>query len=98
MLFALICQDKPGALQVRMDTRPDHVAFLNGLNDDGKLAFAGPFLDAEGKPNGSLVVIEAEDQAAAESLAAQDPYAKANLFSSVEIRLWNWVFNKPAAA
>ena len=28
MLFALICKDKPGHLQVRLDTRPDHVAFL----------------------------------------------------------------------
>lgn len=98
MLFALICQDKPGSLQVRMDARPDHVAFLDGLNENGKLAFAGPFLDAEGKPSGSLVVIEAADQADAETLAGQDPYAKAGLFSSVDIRPWNWVFNKPSAA
>ncbi len=97
MLFALICKDKPGALQVRMDTRPDHVAFLNGLNDENKLAFAGPFLDADGKPDGSMVVVEAADRAAAEQIAASDPYARAGLFQSVEIRPWNWVFNKPAA-
>lgn len=80
MLFALICKDKPGHLQVRLDARPDHVAFLNGLNADKKLAFAGPFLDADGKPNGSMVVIEATDLAGAEALAAADPYAKAGLF------------------
>ncbi|MBN9250861.1 MAG: hypothetical protein BGO03_02235 [Mesorhizobium sp. 61-13] len=97
MLFALICKDKPGALQIRMDTRPNHVAFLNGLNDEKKLAFAGPFLDADGKSNGSLVVIEAADQADAEKIAASDPYAKAGLFQSVEILPWNWAFNKPAA-
>lgn len=96
MLFALICKDKPGALQLRMDTRPEHVAFLQGLNAEKKLAFAGPFLDAEGKPDGSLVVIEAPDRAGAEALAAADPYAKAGLFDSVEIRPWNWVVNKPA--
>jgi uncharacterized protein YciI len=28
---------------------------------------------------------------------AADPYAKAGLFANVEIRAWNWVFNKPAA-
>ncbi len=28
MLFALICTDKPGHLQVRMDTRPAHLAYL----------------------------------------------------------------------
>ena len=98
MLFALICKDKPGALQVRMDTRPEHVKFINGLIAEKKLAFAGPFLDGEGKSNGSLVVIEAEDRAAAEALATSDPYAKAGLFDSVEVRAWSWVFNKPAEA
>lgn len=98
MLFALICKDKPGHLQVRLDARPDHVAFLNGLNADKKLAFAGPFLDADGKPNGSMVVIEAADLVAAEALAAADPYAKAGLFEKVEIKPWTWVFNKPAEA
>ena len=98
MLFALICKDKPGHLQVRLDARPDHVNFLNGLNADKKLAFAGPFLDADGKPNGSLVVIEAIDLAAAEALATADPYAKAGLFESVDVKPWTWVFNKPAEA
>jgi len=98
MLFAFLCQDKPGALQVRLDTRPAHIEFLDGLNSAGKLAFAGPFLDADGKPNGSLVVVEAPDLAAAQALSAADPYAKAGLFESVEIRQWNWTFNKPAAS
>lgn len=98
MLYALICKDKPDHLQVRMDARPDHVAFLDGLNGSGVLKFAGPFLDEAGKPNGSLVVIDAGDKAAAEKLASADPYAKAGLFESVEIRPWNWVFNKPQAA
>ena len=98
MLFALICKDKPGSLQVRLDTRPEHVAFLEELNREKKLAFAGPFLDAEGKPNGSLVVVEAPDMAAARALSAADPYAKAGLFENVEIRQWNWTFNKPTAS
>lgn len=98
MLFALICKDKPGHLQVRLDARPDHVAFLNDLNAKGTLKFAGPFLDADGKPDGSLVVIEAADAAAAKAIADTDPYAKAGLFDSVDIRQWNWVFNNPASA
>lgn len=98
MLFALLCKDKPGHLQVRLDNRPAHVDFLNGLNAKGGLAFAGPFLDADGKPNGSLVVIEAADLAAAQALAATDPYAKAGLFESVDVNAWNWVFNKPETA
>ncbi|MDX8500363.1 YciI-like protein [Mesorhizobium sp. VK4C] len=98
MLFALICKDKPGSLQLRIDTRPAHAAFLGNLIGEGRLAFAGPFLDADGKPDGSLVMIEAPDMAGAQAVAATDPYARAGLFESVEIRAWNWVFQKPAGA
>lgn len=95
MLFALICNDKPGSLQLRMDTRPDHVAHLNDLNDRGILKFAGPFLDEDGNPNGSLVVVEAGDAHDAKTLADSDPYALAGLFANVTIRPFNWTFNNP---
>ena len=95
MHFAFLCQDKPGALQVRLETRPDHLAYLNGLNADGKLAFAGPFLGDDGKPTGSLVVVKAETIDEARQIAENDPYAKAGLFASVEVKAWNWVFNNP---
>jgi uncharacterized protein YciI len=97
MFFAFVCQDKPGALQLRMDTRPAHIAFLDGLNAEGKLVFAGPFLDADGKPNGSLVVVKTETIEEARALSAADPYAKAGLFANVDIRAWNWTYNKPEA-
>ena len=98
MLFAFICHDKPNHLQLRLDTRPEHVAYLNALNEAGTLKFAGPFLGEDGKPNGSLVVVEAADAQAATTIAAADPYARAGLFASVDIRPWNWVFNNPASA
>ena len=97
MLFAFICADKPGALQVRMDTRPDHLAHLNALDASGKLAFAGPFLGEDGKPTGSLVVVKAETIEEARQIAESDPYAKAGLFANVEVKAWNWVFNNPEA-
>jgi uncharacterized protein len=96
MLFAFIGKDKPDNLQVRIDNRPAHVAYLEKLNADGVLKIAGPFLGDDGKPYGSLVVIEAADKAATASILAEDPYAKAGLFGSTEINQWNWTFNKPA--
>ena len=50
----------------------------------------------EGKPNGSLVVIEAGDRQEASAILAKDPYAMAGLFESFEIRPWNWTFNNPS--
>ena len=97
MLFAFVCKDKPGHLNVRMETRPAHVEHLNKLNAEGTLKMAGPFLDEEGKPNGSLVIVEAESVEAAVAIADSDPYTKAGLFESVEVKPYNWVFNNPEA-
>ena len=96
MLYALIARDKPGHLQVRLETRPAHVAYLQDLNARGLLKLAGPFLDGEGKPDGSLVVYETETLEAAQALVDADPYTKAGLFAETEIRAWNWTINKPA--
>lgn len=95
MIFTLICKDRPGQLEVRLSNRPAHLEYLEGLNAEGRLKFAGPFLGEDGKPIGSLVAVETEDAAAARTLADSDPYAKAGLFESVEILPWNWVFNAP---
>ena len=90
MLFAILCEDKPGALELRMETRPAHL--------DGTLKFAGPFLtEKEQTPCGSLVVIEAEDAEAAKAIADKDPYAEAGLFESVAIRPWVWAINNPGS-
>ena len=95
MLYALICTDKPNSLAIRKAKRPEHVAYLNSLGDTLKLA--GPFTEADGETmNGSLVVIEAASLQAAKEIAAGDPYAKAGLFASVEIRPWIWTLNNPS--
>jgi uncharacterized protein YciI len=96
MLFALICTDKPNSLDVRQNNRPAHLAFLENLGSDMKAA--GPFVDDEGKPTGSLVIIQAENLAAAKAIAAQDPYATAGLFSSVVIKPWKWLIKNPESA
>ncbi|MCB1443852.1 MAG: YciI family protein [Methyloceanibacter sp.] len=94
MLFAFICTDKPDGLPVRMAHRPEHLAYLKGLGR--ALKFAGPFTAEDGETmNGSLVVIEADSLATAREIASADPFAKAGLFASVEIRPWLWSLGKP---
>lgn len=96
MLFALICTDKPNSVELRMKVRPDHVAFLNALGSNMKTA--GPFTDEQGAPTGSLVIIEADNLAAAQTIAESDPYAIAGLFQSVDIRPWKWLIKNPETA
>jgi uncharacterized protein len=90
MLFALVCTDKPQSLDLRLAVRPNHVTFLETYQD--KLVQAGPLLDPDGRPAGSLLIIDVEDAAAAAGFADADPYAKAGLFESVIIRPYKSIF------
>jgi uncharacterized protein len=96
MYFIAHCLDKPDSLQIRLDNRPIHLAYLEGLGT--KVVLAGPYLDASGNPCGSMLLFEAPDQATVEAWVAGDPYAKAGLFALVEVRPWRWVINPPKLA
>jgi uncharacterized protein YciI len=96
MLFAIICTDKPGSLQLRTDRRPDHRSYLEALNSQGAIAFSGPFVSAEGSADGSMIVVDVEDLAAASAIAENDPYSQCGLFQDVQIRQWIWGMNAPA--
>jgi uncharacterized protein YciI len=88
-LFALTCIDKPGALPVRLAARERHLAWVGGT---GALKLGGPFLDEAGGMAGSLLIIEAEDLAAARAFNAADPYTQAGLWASVDIRPFRVTF------
>ena len=88
MFHVLICQDRPGALDIRLANRDAHLAYIR---ETGVVAQAGPLLDAEGAMAGSLVILDVPDLAAAEAWAKSDPYARADLFASVQIRPWKRV-------
>jgi len=88
MRFALMTQDKPGALQLRMDNRADHLAYIEAT---GVVEMAGPVMDDEGQMCGSLIVLDVDDLATAQSWADNDPYAKAGLFANVTLRAWKKV-------
>ncbi|MEM7498504.1 MAG: YciI family protein [Pseudomonadota bacterium] len=89
MLYAIICIDKPGALEIRKENREAHLRHIKST--DGAIQQAGPFLDDAGEMRGSLLIYAAEDRSEVEAWAAADPYAEAGLFQSVEIRAWKRV-------
>ena len=93
MLYTFYCTDKPEAVGVRAAHREAHLAFLGNLGE--RLFLAGPLLSEDGSAMvGSLIIVDCEDMAAARSLAATDPYAKAGLFSGVTIKPWRKVLPK----
>lgn len=87
MLIALIARDKPGALQTRLDNRAAHLAYID---ETGVVAQAGPLLE-DGNMAGSLIILDMDNMAAAQSWVDNDPYAKAGLFAKVELIEWKKV-------
>ncbi len=90
--FLLLCRDKPDSVDLRMATREAHLAYI--AKADGNVLLAGPMLDDNGRPVGSLLIIDAEDRNAANAFAEADPYAKASLFEDVEVRPYKLVTGK----
>ena len=88
MRVALMTRDKPGALQIRLDTREAHLAYIK---ETGVVEMAGPFLDESGQMCGSMIVLEVADLAAARAWAENDPYNKAGLFADFRIQEWKKV-------
>jgi uncharacterized protein YciI len=88
-LYALTCLDKENGLQTRMGARQDHLAWVAAT---GRLRLGGPFLDDKGDMAGSLMIIEAEDLEAARQFNRDDPYTKAGLWGSVDIRPFRVTF------
>jgi uncharacterized protein len=91
MLFALVAFDKPNNPQRRLDLRPRHLTYLDSLGS--QLKIAGPFLDEAGNMAGSIVVIEAETEAAAREVFGRDPFMQEGLFDSVTIKPWRLARN-----
>lgn len=91
MLFAMIAKDRPGTIDQRLAVRPVHLQHLESLGQ--QLRLAGALLNAEGTPEGSLVVIEAETLEAATAIFNADPFVSEGIFDSVEIKPWRLAYD-----
>lgn len=92
MWFAVHAKDHPDSLAKRMAARPEHLARLTALHNEGRLLLAGPFpAIASEDPGpagftGSLIIAEFASQADAEAWAAADPYVAAGVYADVEVK------------
>jgi uncharacterized protein YciI len=92
MLYAIISEDVENSLALRASARPDHLARLDTLRNDGRLILAGPYPAVDGNEpgpagfTGSLVVAEFADLAEAQAWAAADPYVEAGVYANVTVK------------
>ncbi|GEK73609.1 MULTISPECIES: YciI family protein [Halomonas] len=92
MLYAIISEDVNDSLERRLAARPDHLARLEQLRDEGRLVLAGPHpaVDSEDPGeagfSGSLVVAEFDDLESAQAWADADPYIIAGVYAQVTVK------------
>jgi uncharacterized protein YciI len=98
MWYAIICEDKPNSLALRMETRPAHLAALQLLQDEGRILTAGPLpaIDSENPGDngftGSVIIAEFDSIDDAQAWAQNDPYAIAGVFTKVVVKPYKKVF------
>jgi uncharacterized protein YciI len=92
MWYAIMSTDVEDSLERRASARPEHLARVNTLVDEGRLLVAGPHpaVDAlepgEAGFTGSLIIAEFDSLDEARTWANDDPYVKAGVYSSVTVK------------
>ena len=92
MWYAIEGFDGADVLPKRLAARPEHLARLTALRDEGRLLLAGPCpaIDAEDPGpagfSGSIVIAEFDSLEDARSWAEADPYMEAGAYARVEVR------------
>ncbi len=92
-MFVVSGRDRKDGMPGRLEHRPAHRAHYSNLDD--RLVLSGPYLDAAGEPIGSMIIMKAEDQAAAEAHVAADPYVVHGVFETVTVWRWDWFMKRP---
>jgi uncharacterized protein len=88
MKFVIIGHDGPDGEAKRKVHRTAHLVNLERLDKQGRVILAGPLTDK----TGSLLVLEFDSRADAETFARQDPYTIHGVFERVEIHPFTQVF------
>ncbi len=92
MYYAIMSQDIPNSLSLRMSARPAHLERLEALKSEGRLMLAGPHpaLDTPDPGDagftGSLVIAEFDSLESAQAWADEDPYVAAGVYENVVVK------------
>lgn len=97
MLYSITGTDHENSLQNRLAARPEHVARLLELKNQGRLILAGPnpAIDSpdpgDAGFSGSIIIAEFDSLQDAQSWANDDPYIKAGVYQHVVVKPFNKV-------
>lgn len=92
LYYAIVGEDVANSLERRLAARPDHLARLQQLRDEGRLLLAGPFPAIDSPDpgpagfSGSLIVAAFASLEDAQTWADADPYVAAGVYARVSVK------------
>lgn len=92
LYYAIVGEDVANSLEQRLAVRPDHLARLQQLRDEGRLLLAGPFPAIDSPDpgpagfSGSLIVAAFASLEDAQAWVAADPYMVAGVYARVSVK------------
>ncbi|OEF10467.1 YciI family protein [Vibrio genomosp. F10] len=98
MWYVIFSTDIEHSLEKRLSVRPQHLARLESLKEEGRLLTAGPMpaIDsdnpAEAGFTGSTVIAEFNSLQDAQQWADADPYIEAGVYANVIVKPFKKVF------
>ena len=96
--FVLTCTDKEGTLEKRLATRPQHLARLQKLDDEGRLVTAGAHPKDPNNPQagfwGSTMIVEFDSREALDAWILEEPFLKEGIYTHIDVKPFNKAFPK----
>ena len=92
MYYSIYCEESENSLEKRLSARPEHLARLQDLQNQGRLLLAGPNpnIDSEDPGpagfSGSIIIAEFDSLQVAEAWAKDDPFVHAGVYEKVSVK------------
>ncbi|WP_180000517.1 YciI family protein [Acinetobacter sp. YH12239] len=92
-LFVVTCTDQEGTVEKRLATRPQHLARLEKLADEGRVIVAGAMPKDRNNPQagfyGSTLILDFESREALDEWLADEPFLKEGIYASIDVKPFN---------
>ncbi len=88
MQFVITAKDgtDPEALARRMAVRPFHLAGASKLKENNNFVIGGATLDKDGSMNGSIMIVQFENEEALKQYMNNEPYITENVWQQIEVQ------------
>lgn len=94
--FVVSCTDHEGTVEKRLATRPQHLARLQQLNDQGRLIVAGAMPKDPSNPQagfyGSTLIVDFETREALDAWLQDEPFLKEGVYAHIDVKPFNKAF------